>query len=151
MDKHLLMELYKAHLSSKDVFTDRFFALNKFYLCTVIILVTLGMFFLVEEQQLVASSISVVGAAISILWWLNQDAYNIQIKIKYRTILNKLEDELQLVTPLQDEFAAFQNELHKKKMFIFPDTLKFFSISMFFIFLVMFLYSFIPAIMNILQ
>lgn len=147
MDKHLLMELYKAHLLSKDTFTNRFFMLNKFYLSVVIVLVSAGMFFSVEEKQLVVSSIAVIGSAVSILWWLNQDAYNIQIKIKYRNILNKIEDELQLLTPLQDEFAAFQNELHKKKMFIFPDTLKFFSIAMFFVFLMMFLYSFIPFVM----
>ena len=143
MDTNVILELYKAQLRSKDAFTDRFFVLNRYYLTIVLVLAVLGMYFVVDKNFMVSAIIAVTGCIVSILWWLNQDAYNIQIKVKYVEILEKLEENLPF-KPLKTEYEAIQR--NKQKMFIFPDTLKLFSVLVFFIFLVMFVNAFVPFI-----
>ncbi len=149
MDKSLLLEIYKAHLKSKDAFIDRTFTFNRFYMALVLILIVSGTICLIQADALIAAPIAVVGMAISILWWLNQDAYNVQIKVKYVHVLEKLEEELPFA-PLKTEYAQLKEATNLKKSFIFPDTLKFFSIAMFFVFVIMFLNAFIPLLLNVL-
>ena len=147
MDKEtMLLELYKAHLKSKDAFTDRAFTLNRFYLAIELILIILGVMYLVENNPMLAIPISVVGIVVSLLWWFNQDAYDQQIKIKYSSILEKMEEEFPF-QPLRNEYITIKEQADKKKLFIFPETLKFFSVATFIIFLVMFMDAFIPIIL----
>ena len=142
----IIVEMYKAHLKSKDAFTDRMFGLNKFYLMIVIILLIAGLLYLINDNRMIVIPIAVVGMVVSLLWWFNQDAYNVQIKVKYAGILEKLEDDLP-IKPLKDEYQMMKENTSKKKQFIFPETLKFFSASTFLIFVVMFCISFITVLM----
>ena len=142
----ILVEMYKAHLQSKDAFTDRMFGLNRYYLVIALILLVCGLFFIMSDGKVIAIPIALVGTIVSLLWWFNQDAYNIQIKVKYADVLEKMEEELPF-KPLQDEFKAMKENTSVKKQFIFPETLKFFSISVFLIFIAMFCFSFINVMM----
>ena len=149
MDKNLLLQMYVAHLKSKDDFIDRSFALNRFYMAVILILMVSGMFFLKEYDMVVTATISVIGAIFCILWKLNQDSYNTQIKIKYRDILNPLEEELGEFTPLQNEFQAFQQEVNQKGLFIYPRILRFFSVLMLLVFIFMFFYVLVPVALKV--
>ena len=89
----ILVEMYKAHLKSKDSFTDRMFCLNRYYLVIVLLLLICGIFFIIDNNAIISLPISLVGTIISLLWWFNQDAYNVQIRVKYGEILEKMENE----------------------------------------------------------
>ncbi len=143
----ILVELYKAHLKSKDAFSDRAFTLNRFYLAIVLVLLVLGVMYLVENNPMLTIPISVVGVVVSLLWMFNQDAYDQQIKVKYSSILEKMEEQFPF-QPLKNEYLAIQEQADKKKLFVFPETLKFFSIATFIIFLVMFFDAFVPILMT---
>ena len=146
----ILVELYNAHLKSKDAFTDRMFGLNRHYLILIIVLLLVGLMYTIKGGNLIVIPIAVVGTVVSLLWWFNQDAYNVQIKVKYAGILEKMEEELP-ISPLKDEYQMMKENTSKKKQFIFPETLKFFAAATFIIFIVMFCISFITTIMMYLN
>jgi len=145
----ITLELYKAHLKSKDAFIDRTFTLNRYYLFMVMILAVFGIKDLIDNgiYPMTAVPISVVGLVVSILWWINQDSYSQQINIKYKTIREKMEETFPY-QPLSDEYAMMKEKISKRVLFAFPETQKYFSAAMIFVFVVMFICAFVPIVMR---
>lgn len=136
-----LIREYVAYLESKDRFVDRSFAVNRFYLVIVLILMV-SMFYLIENQtdtvSIVVIIIAAAGMGISMLWWLNQDSYAYLIKVKLSAVLEKFEEQL----PIQSHKLEYEEikEHNKKKKVMFVDLQKGVSFSAFSIFFAMFLY-----------
>ena len=65
---------------------------------------------------------SLIGISVCALWWMNVDAYNTLIKIKYANVLEVLEEKLP-VKPFTDEFKGIE-EFRNNKVFMFSDIQK---------------------------
>ena len=97
----IILQQYQIYSESKEKFIDRTFRTNKFYMVLVIALllfafVTRGLSF----ARLTAPTLfSIIGIICCSLWWLNMDAYNCLIKIKFSKVLeeNLLNDIIEYV------------------------------------------------------
>jgi len=141
MDKDVLIREYVAYLESKDRFIDRSFAVNRFYLVLMLVLM-ISMFWLIEQQtdtvSILVVIVSAAGMAISLLWWLNQDSYAYLIKVKLSAVLEKMEEQLP-AQPHKQEYEEIKERTKNKKV-MFVDLQKGVSFSAFSIFFAMFIY-----------
>ena len=93
----LIIEQYNIYSQHKEKFVDRSFMTNKFY--NVLVLALFVLIFLMKDFVICkifsASAIfSLSGILVSILWFLNIDAYNFLIKIKISKALEEIEKQL---------------------------------------------------------
>ena len=127
MDKvELILNEYKLYTEQKENFIERNFKTNKFYLGAVIILIFCLIYTgnVVFLGRITATLVfAVFGVAVSSLWWMNVDSYNTLIKIKYASVIEKIEENLP-VKPFTDEFKAIE-DFRKNKVFMFSDIQKF--------------------------
>lgn len=126
MDRdELIFEEYKLYTEQKENFINRNFTTNRFYMISFVA-VLLAMIFtgnVVFMSRLSATLIfSVIGLAVCVLWWMNVDAYNTLIKIKYSSVIEKFEEKFP-VKPFTDEYQGIQ-EFKNKKVFMFSDIQK---------------------------
>ena len=124
--EELIFQQYKLYTEQKEKFVDRSFHTNKFYL--VLILVIMLTMFLTKDYSFVfglSSTLifSAVGFAVCILWWMNVDAYNFLIKVKFSKVIEELEKKLP-VQPYAQEFAAITDLRKSKREFLFADIQK---------------------------
>ncbi len=126
MDRdELILNEYKSYCLQKENFIDRNFATNKFYMAAVIVLIfamiyTSNVVFL---DKITATLVfAILGVSVSALWWMNVDAYNTLIKIKYAEVIEKIEEKLP-IKPFTDEYAGIA-ESRKNKIFMFSDIQK---------------------------
>ena len=129
MDKdYIIFQEYKLYSEQKENFINRNFQTNKFYMTAVVVLVfalifTSNVIFL---DRISATLIfAFFGVAVSTLWWMNVDSYNVLIKIKYAEVIEKFEEKLPL-KPFTDEYKGIEN-YRKNKTFLFSDIQKFFA------------------------
>ena len=129
MDKdYIVFQEYKLYTEQKENFINRNFQTNKFYMTAVVILVlaiiyTSNIVFL--EKISATLVFAFFGVAVSSLWWMNVDSYNMLIKIKYSEVIEKIEEKLP-VQPFTDEYKRIEN-YKKNKVFMFSDIQKFFA------------------------
>ena len=95
--EELIIEQYNIYSQHKEKFVDRSFTTNKFY--NILVLVLFVLIFLMKDFVICkifsASAIfSLTGILVSILWFLNIDAYNFLIKIKISKALEEIEKQL---------------------------------------------------------
>jgi small-conductance mechanosensitive channel len=147
MDKESqILEIYKKYCDMKENFTDRTFATNKFYLLLeIVLLVILAVLVTLEVNTLFIIIFSALGILISLLWWLNHDAYLYLIKIKYRDVIEKIEEQLP-IAPATMEFKVSKEERARKKTFVFSDVHKAISFTILVVFFGMFLYYLVPFV-----
>ena len=69
---------------------------------------------------------SLIGIFVCALWWMNVDAYNILIKIKFANVLEKIEEKLP-VKPYTEEYKGIE-EYRNNKVFMFSDIQKFIAV-----------------------
>ena len=142
----LILQQYQIYSESKEKFIDRTFRTNKFYMVLVIALllfafVTRGLSF----ARLTAPTLfSIIGIICCSLWWLNMDAYNCLIKIKFSKVLEEIEKQLP-VQPYTMEYKALRDFRDNKKGFVFSDIQKILAIFSFLAFLVILMIDVIPA------
>lgn len=131
-----ILEQYKNYTYSKEEFTNRTFAANRYYMgvCMVLLLASyiLTTFTPASLSVLVASFL---GILVSVMWWLNVDTYNIFIKVKYKNVLERLEENLPK-SPFKEEFEAFSEVKNRRFTFVFADVQKIVASIMFLAFLV---------------
>lgn len=149
--ENLIIEQYNTYSQHKEKFVDRSFMTNKFYSVLVIILFVL--IFLMKDFvicKIFSASVifSIVGIFISILWWLNIDAYNFLIKIKISKALEEIEKQLP-VQPYTLEFTAIKNTKRRKQHFYFADIQKVFALISVLLFISLFFATLIPALIQI--
>ncbi len=143
----LIIKQYKTYSEHKDNFVDRSFMTNKFY--TVVVVALFVLIFLMKDFVICkifsASAIfSLIGILISMLWWLNIDAYNFLIKIKISKAIEEIEKQLP-VQPYTMEFTAIRNSKRRRQHFYFADIQKVFAVISLLLFLSLLLATTIPV------
>lgn len=146
----LIMQQYRLYAEQKDNFIKRSFAVNRFYMCLVIILLLL--INLTKNVVFVYSLslpflFSVIGLGICVLWWLNMDSYNLLIRVKFSKVLEEIEKQLP-VQPFTLEHEGIKEYRENKKEFLFSDMQKIFAIIMFITFFVSLIDELIPMIIR---
>lgn len=129
MDRNeLIFKEYQSYCAQKENFIDRNFSTNKFYMTAIIVI----LFALIYTSNIVFLNkisatliFSLLGIAVSALWWMNVDNYNTLIKIKYANVIEKIEEMLP-VKPFTDEYKGV-DEYKEKSVFMFSDIQKFIS------------------------
>jgi len=147
---NLIMQQYKLYSEQKDAFIQRSFGVNRFYMCTVIILlllVNLSKNVIFVYAVSLPFIFSIVGLGICALWWMNMDSYNLLIKIKFSKVLEEIEKQLP-VQPYTMEHNAIKEYRENKKEFLFSDMQKIFAIVMFIAFFVALIDELIPMILK---
>lgn len=135
-EKHLILEQYRIYNEMKESFINRSFGINRFYM----ILAAIFLFALVFTKMFAPAAFSLLcvielfGIAVCILWISNQDAYSTIIKIKYNSVIEKLEEDLPKA-PNKDEFKVLTDKRSKKRVILVKDIQKWFAIILMLIFL----------------
>ena len=126
MDRdELIFNEYRMYAEQKENFIDRNFRTNRFYMTSVVVILfamiyTGNVIFL---NHITATLVfAVLGISLSALWWMNVDSYNILIKIKFASVLEKLEERLP-EKPFTEEYKGIE-EFRKNKVFMFSDIQK---------------------------
>ncbi|MCD8024533.1 MAG: hypothetical protein LUE64_03265 [Candidatus Gastranaerophilales bacterium] len=144
-DKELILGQYKVYSEAKENFIDRHFATNRFYFVFAFALLTATYVFYALSPGLIPLIVTAAfGIAVSILWWLNIDSYQVLIKIKYSKVLEYLETKLP-ESPYNKEFQETK-KLNRAKNLTFPDVQKGFAGLLFFVFLIIFIMSIAGAL-----
>ena len=143
--EELLLQQYELYSEAKEKFIDRSFMTNKFYMVLVIVLMlfafmTRGLAFGKFTAPMLFSIIGLISCS---LWWLNMDAYNCLIKIKFANVLEEIEKQLP-VQPYSMEYKALKDFRANKKSFVFSDIQKIFAVVSFLAFIIMFMIEIIP-------
>ncbi len=148
-DLHLLARIYDTYSNAKEKFIDRNFQTNRYYLALCLVLLVLLVLFISPKPELLyVIVISTFGIIVSVLWWINLDTYQFQIKVKYQHVLEKIEEQFP-VKPYKDEFIAAQEIQKKKKVIVFADLQKYFALLLVFIFCWGFCWSFAKKIYDV--
>ena len=130
MDKdELIFQEYKLYTEQKENFIDRNFKTNRFYMISFVAIIfamifTNNIYFI----SFISATLifSLIGILVCSLWWMNVDAYNILIKIKYANVIEKIEEKLP-ITPFSDEYKGIE-EYKNNKVFMFSDIQKFIAV-----------------------
>ncbi|MDO5437852.1 MAG: hypothetical protein Q4F80_06615 [bacterium] len=146
-EKEIILGQYKVYSEAKENFINRHFATNRFYFVFAFALLAATYVFYALSPGVVPLIVTAAfGIAVSVLWWLNIDSYQLLIKVKYSKVLEYLETKLP-EAPYQKEFRETQN-MKKTKNILFADVQKGFSLLLLFIFTVIFVASILFAIDN---
>ena len=78
--------------------------------------------------------VDIFGIASCIMWISNQDAYTTIIKIKYNSVIEKLEEDLPKA-PNKDEYKELTDQRSKKRVILVKDIQKWFAILLMLVFL----------------
>lgn len=135
-EKHLILEQYRIYSEMKESFINRSFMVNRFFLILSAIFL-FGLIFAkiyMPEQFFLFLGLEIFGIASCIMWISNQDAYSLIIKIKYNSVLEKLEEQLPK-SPNKDEFEELTNQRSNKRVILVKDIQKWFAILLMFVFL----------------
>jgi hypothetical protein len=149
-EKHLIFQQYRLYSEQKEQFITRSFAINRFYLVVSIVLMVLIAFtkpVALTFSLSLSAVLAVVGMCTSVLWWMNMDSYNMLIKIKFSKVLEEIEKQLP-VQPYRNEYDGIQEYRTDKKMFLFSDMQKAFSVLVFLVFFVALLEELIPLVLK---
>lgn len=146
----MIFQQYKLYTEQKEKFVDRSFTTNKFYLFLVLVLI-LTMYLTKDYSfiyRLTSTLVfSVAGMAISILWWMNVDAYNFLIKVKLSKVIEEIEKQLP-AKPYTQEFIAIKDFRKNKREFLFADIQKTLAILAFLLFFFLFSYEILFIILG---
>ena len=135
-EKHLILEQYRIYNEMKERFIDRSFMVNRFFM----ILAAIFLFSLIfakmftPHQYFLLLGLEIFGIASCIMWISNQDAYASIIKIKYNSVIEKLEEDLPKA-PNKDEYKELTDRRSKKRIILVKDIQKWFAILLMFVFL----------------
>lgn len=120
-EKYLILEQYRIYSDAKEKFIERQFASNRFYLViNLAILIISYVLATLFPQYGPVIILSIIGIAISILWWLNIDSYQSLIKIKYAKVLEYLETKLP-EQPYHKEYVDYEQMKKRKHLIVFGD------------------------------
>ncbi|MBQ7450517.1 hypothetical protein IJS77_03795 [bacterium] len=149
-DKQQIIELYKEFMYTKENFVSRSFATNKFYIVAItlcfVIMAALKEFNVVDGSLTVVA-IAIAGFAFSLLLWANQDAYSYLLRIKFSSVIDKMEESFSFQPCIEEKKALIENA-KKKKNFVFANIQKTFALVTMAIFLATFVYDFLQYFVN---
>ncbi|MBR1617468.1 hypothetical protein IJ670_04885 [bacterium] len=120
-EQKLIIEQYRIYSEAKEKFIDRQFTTNKFYLIlNLVILLTTYVLSVILPQYQPIIILCVIGMAITIMWWMNIDSYQMLIKVKYARVLEYLETKLP-EQPYHKEYADYTEMKKKNNLIVFGD------------------------------
>lgn len=135
-EKQLILEQYRIYNEMKERFIDRSFMINRFFL----ILSAIFLFSLIFTKMILPSAcflllgLDIFGIASCVMWISNQDAYSSIIKIKYNSVIEKLEEDLPKA-PNKDEYKELTDKRANKRVILVKDIQKWFAILLMLVFL----------------
>ena len=135
-EKHLILEQYRIYNEMKESFINRTFAINRFFMIFSAILLFMLIFakMILPTEYFLLLGIDIFGIASCIMWISNQDAYTTIIKIKYNSVIEKLEEDLPKA-PNKDEYKELIDQRSKKRVILVKDIQKWFAIILMLVFL----------------
>jgi len=142
-----VLQEYILYVQHKENFVNRTFATNKFYLIISLIVLALSAFLsIIPMVPIVMFTIlfSMIGMVLCVLWIMNNNSYKKLLKVKFQSVIERLEDELP-VKPYQMESTVLREENKKKKIF-FADMQKVLSVMIFVTYMVIIVNEVIMAI-----
>lgn len=135
-DRQVILEQYRIYNEAKERFIDRAFMINRFFILLVgvlfLVLLATKTFFSLGYGFSVASEI--LGIALCIMWFSNQDSYSAIIKIKYNKVLENMESMLPF-SPIKNEYEELCKQHNHRRMITFKDVQKWFAVIMTMIFI----------------
>lgn len=135
-EKNLILEQYRIYNEMKESFINRSFMINRFYMIFTAVFL-FGLIFakmLVPTQYFLLLGLDIFGIAVCIMWISNQDAYSSIIKIKYNSVIEKLEEDLPKA-PNKEEYKELTDRRAHKKVILVKDIQKWFAIFLMLVFL----------------
>ena len=135
-EKYLILEQYRIYNEMKERFIDRSFMINRFFMIFAAIFMFALIFvkMILPAQYFLLLALEVFGIASCIMWISNQDAYASIIKIKYNSVIEKLEEDLPKA-PNKDEYKELTDRRSNKRVILVKDIQKWFAILLMFVFL----------------
>ena len=150
MDRdELIFQEYKLYAEQKENFIDRNFRTNRFYMISFVAIIFAMIFTgnVIFMEKLTATLLfSIIGISVCVLWWMNVDAYNTLIKIKYASVIEKIEEKLP-IKPFTDEYKGIE-EFRNKKVFVFSDIQKIIAVFGALFFFAVFVSEFSPIVVK---
>ncbi len=120
-DRYIILEQYRIYSDAKEKFIDRQFTTNKFYLVlNLIFLLTMVFLTTFFPQNFPVVVLSIIGIAVTFMWWMNIDSYQLLIKVKYAKVLEYLETKLP-EQPYHKEFVDYSELKKQKNIIVFGD------------------------------
>ena len=145
-EKYLILEQYRIYSEAKEKFIDRQFSTNRFYLVfNLVLLIATYMLTTLTPHYAPAIVLSVIGFAVTIMWWLNVDSYQMLIKVKYAKVLEYLETKLP-EEPYHKEFVDYTEMKKKNNLIVFGDFQKYLTLAIALVYIIVF----VQAITNML-
>ena len=140
-DKLIILEQYRIYSDAKEKFIDRQFTTNKFYLIlNLVILITAYILSTLTPQYQPVIVLCVIGIAVTLMWWMNIDSYQMLIKVKYAKVLEYLETKLP-EQPYHKEFVDYSAMKKSKGIIVFGDFQKILTLAIASVYFVVCTYS----------
>ncbi len=137
-EKYLILEQYRIYSDAKEKFIERQFTTNRFYLVlNLIILVVSYVLSTLTPQYQPTIVLSIIGFAVTIMWWMNIDSYQMLIKVKYAKVLEYLETKLP-EQPYHKEFMDYMEMKKKNNLIVFGDFQKYLTLAIASIYVIQF-------------
>lgn len=135
-EKQLILEQYRIYNEMKERFIERSFSVNRFLmvLTAIFLFTTILIKMFVPTAYPMLLALEFFGIASCIMWISNQDAYSSIIKIKYNSVIEKLEEDLPKA-PNKDEYKELTDRRSKKRVILVKDIQKWFAIFLMLVFL----------------
>ncbi|MBE7708565.1 MAG: hypothetical protein E7Z88_07665 [Cyanobacteria bacterium SIG27] len=128
-EKYLILEQYRIYSDAKEKFIERQFTTNRFYLVlNLIILVVSYILSTLTPQYQPTIVLAIIGFAVTIMWWMNIDSYQMLIKVKYAKVLEYLETKLP-EQPYHKEFVDYMEMKKKNNLIVFGDFQKYLTLA----------------------
>lgn len=135
-EKHLILEQYRIYNEMKESFINRSFMINRF----LMVLSAVFLFSLIIIKMIIPNAyplllgLEIFGVAVCVMWISNQDAYSTIIKIKYNSVIEKLEEDLPKA-PNKEEYKELTDQRSQKRVILVKDIQKWFAILLMLVFL----------------
>ena len=137
-EKYLILEQYRIYSDAKEKFIERQFSTNRFYLVlNMIVLIAAYVLSTLTPQYTPVIVLSVIGFAITMMWWMNIDSYQMLIKVKYAKVLEYLETKLP-EQPYHKEFVDYMDMKKKNNLIVFGDFQKYLTLAIALVYIVVF-------------
>ncbi len=145
-DKKIALEQYRIYSEAKERFIDRQFTTNKFYLVlNIVLLIAAYILATLTPQYQPVIVICVIGIAITLMWWMNIDSYQMLIKVKYSKVLEYLETRLP-EQPYHKEYVDYNAMKKSKGIIVFGDFQKALALAIMSVYFVVCTYNIINMI-----
>jgi hypothetical protein len=137
-EKYLILEQYRIYSDAKEKFIERQFATNRFYLVlNIITLIALYILSTLTPQYTPVIILSIIGFAMTMMWWMNIDSYQMLIKVKYAKVLEYLETKLP-EQPYHKEFVDYTEMKKRNNLIVFGDFQKYLTLAIALVYVLLF-------------